>query len=66
MGQTSCSRLKYKHITEPTKEILHYIDNRRKGYTTSLQTRWLKFNNQCMGGIEPNTIYTIAGISGNS
>lgn len=24
----------------------------------------MKFNNVCMGGIEPNTIYTIAGISG--
>jgi len=27
-------------------------------------TRWSKFNRQCMGGIEPNAIYTIAGISG--
>ena len=25
----------------------------------------MKFNKQCMGGIEPNTVYTIAGISGS-
>ena len=31
----------------------------------SLKTRWAKFNRQCMGGIEPNTVYTIAGISGS-
>lgn len=58
--------LKYKPISQSTSEILKYIDDRRKGYSTSLVTRWGKFNNQCMGGIEPNTIYTIAGISGNS
>ena len=56
--------LSYKHIKEPTQEILRYIDNRRKGVSKSLKTRWSKFNKQCMGGIEPNTIYTIAGISG--
>jgi len=65
MVQTSYSRLKYRQIAEPTKEILSYINNRRKGYITSLKTRWHKFNRQCMGGIEPNTIYTIAGISGS-
>ena len=57
--------LNYKHIAEPTNEILTYIDNRRHGVTKSLKTRWPKFNRQCMGGIEPNTIYTIAGISGS-
>ena len=57
--------LSYKHIKEPTQEILRYIDNRRKGVSKSLKTRWSKFNKQCMGGIEPNTIYTIAGISGS-
>jgi len=56
--------LPYKHITEPTTEILRYIDDRRRGITKSIKTRWKKFNRQCMGGIEPNTIYTIAGISG--
>ncbi len=66
MEPTSNSkRLSYKHISEPTHEILRYIDNRRKGVSKSLKTRWSKFNRQCMGGIEPNTIYTIAGISGS-
>jgi hypothetical protein len=65
MAQTSYSRLKYRQIAEPTKEILSYINNRRKGLVTSLRTRWPKFNKHCMGGIEPNTIYTIAGISGS-
>jgi len=57
--------LTYKHIKEPTTEILRYIDDRRKGITSSLKTKWKKFNKQCMGGIEPNTIYTIAGVSGS-
>lgn len=54
-----------KHIKEPTLEIVRYIDDRRKGIVKSLKTRWSKFNKQCMGGIEPNTIYSIAGISGS-
>ena len=57
--------LPYQHIKEPTNEILNYIDNRRKGIVKSLKTKWSKFNNMCMGGIEPNTIYTIAGVSGS-
>lgn len=59
------SKLEYKHIAEPTKEIIEYINNRRFGIVKSLKTRWKKFNNACMGGIEPNTILTIAGISGS-
>lgn len=66
MERTSNNRiLEYKHIKEPTDEILRYIDDRRKGVSKSLATRWKKFNRQCMGGIEPNTIYTIAGVSGS-
>jgi len=57
--------LQYRHIKEPTSEILSYIDGRRNGSFKSLRTRWSKFNVQCMGGIEPNTIYTFAGISGS-
>ena len=57
--------LKYRHISKAADEIVEYIDSRRKGSIKSLATRWDKFNNQCMGGIEPNTIYTIAGISGS-
>lgn len=62
---SNSKRLSYKHISEPTHEILQYIDNRRNGVSKSLKTRWSKFNKQCMGGIEPNTIYTIAGVSGS-
>ena len=57
--------LTYKHIKEPTTEILGYINDRRHGVVKSLKTKWPKFNKQCMGGIEPNVIYTIAGISGS-
>lgn len=64
MEQISNNVLQYKHIKEPTTEILKYIDSRRNGTSKSLKTRWYKFNKQCMGGIEPNVIYTFAGISG--
>lgn len=56
--------LKYEHISKAADEIINYIDGRRRGISESLQTRWKKFNKLCMGGIEPNTIYVIAGISG--
>lgn len=46
------------------QEAINYISGRRDHSITSLKTRWAKFNKQCMGGIEPNTVYTIAGISG--
>ena len=46
------------------QEAINYIAGRREHSITSLKTRWVKFNKQCMGGIEPNTVYTIAGISG--
>ena len=58
------SVLKYEHISKATENILTYMDERRRGISESLMTRWGKFNRMCMGGIEPNTIYTIAGISG--
>ena len=48
-----------------TKEAVAYIAGRRNHSISSLRTRWNKFNKQCMGGIEPNTVYTIAGISGS-
>lgn len=48
-----------------TKEAVAYITGRRNHSISSLKTRWNKFNKQCMGGIEPNTVYTIAGISGS-
>jgi replicative DNA helicase len=55
----------YKHISKSTDEIMSYIKDRKNGNIQSLRTRWNKFNRQCMGGIEPNAIYTIAGISGS-
>lgn len=64
MAQNS-NKLEYRHISHATTEILKYIDSRRHGTIQSLKTRWRKFNNQCMGGIEPNTIYTVGGISGS-
>lgn len=48
-----------------TREAVAYIAGRRNHSISSLRTRWNKLNKQCMGGIEPNTVYTIAGISGS-
>lgn len=47
------------------QEAINYIKGRREHNIVSLKTRWVKFNKQCMGGIEPNTVITIAGISGS-
>lgn len=57
--------LNYRHISTATDEAVNYIEQRKNHTIQSLKTRWTKFNNQCMGGIEPNTIYTIVGISGS-
>lgn len=65
MEQTSYRPLYYRHISAAADEIVQYIDERKTGFMQSLKTRWGKFNKTCMGGIEPNTIYTIAGISGS-
>ena len=40
------------------QEAINYISGRRDHSITSLKTRWAKFNKQCMGGIEPNTVYS--------
>jgi replicative DNA helicase len=55
----------YRNTQTPADEIEEYINKRRKRVSKSLKTRWKKFNSLCMGGIEPNVIYTIAGISGS-
>ena len=47
------------------QEAINYVEGRKTHEVVSLQTRWKKFNKQCMGGIEPNTIFTIGGISGS-
>jgi replicative DNA helicase len=57
--------LPYIHIADAADEIISYMDKRRTGKIKSLKTRWERFNNTCMGGIEPNSIYTFAGISGS-
>ena len=62
---TSLNRLEYRHIEHPTNEALKYIDGRRKGTIKSLKTRWAKFNRTCNGGIEPQTVLTVCGISGS-
>lgn len=65
MEQTSTNSLPFRHISTATKEAVEYIKNRKNHKIQSLSTRWNKFNIHCMGGIEPNTIYTIVGISGS-
>lgn len=65
MEQSSFNTLPYKHISIATNEAVDYIKKRKEHKIESLKTRWNKFNSQCMGGIEPNTIYTIVGISGS-
>ena len=57
--------LQYRHISSATSEIINYMSDRKYGKVKSLKTRWRKFNAITMGGIEPNAIYTIAGISGS-
>lgn len=65
MVTSSNNNQQFKHISNATDEIIQYINNRRRGIVKSLKTRWGKFNSQCNGGIEPNIIMTIAGISGS-
>ena len=65
MEQKSYNTLPFKHISQATDEIIDYIVERKDHEIASLKTRWTKFNNLCMGGIEPNAIYTISGISGS-
>ena len=57
--------LPIRHISTVTKEAVRYISARKDHNVISLATRWNKLNSCCMGGIEPNTVYTIAGISGS-
>lgn len=54
-----------RHMSVVAQEAINYIEGRRTHNISSLKTRWEKLNKQCMGGIEPNTIYTFAGISGS-
>lgn len=65
MEQISSKTLSFRHISTATNEAVEYIRKRKNHEIQSLRTRWNKFNKSCMGGIEPNTIYTIVGISGS-
>lgn len=65
MEQRLSKPLPYKHISQPTEEIIQYIQDRRTGHRKSLQTKWPKLNNRMNGGIEPNVLITVAGISGS-
>lgn len=57
--------LKYIPIDVAAKEIITYMNDRREGRAKSLKTPWKKLNEACMGGIEWQTITTIAGMSGS-
>lgn len=63
MEQTSFNYVRPMRVV--AQEAIDYIAGRREHSIVSLKTRWNKFNKQCMGGIEPNTVMTIAGISGS-
>ena len=65
MEQNSINTLTFRHISTAASEAVEYIRERKNHQIQSLKTRWNKFNTHCMGGIEPNTIYTIVGISGS-
>ena len=56
---------KVRPMSIVAQEAVNYIAGRREHSIVSLKTRWEKFNKQCMGGIEPNIVMTIAGISGS-
>lgn len=63
--EQSYFNLSIRPISVVTNEALNYIKARKEHDVISLATRWKKLNRCCMGGIEPNTVYTIAGISGS-
>lgn len=65
MDEKEIRGLKYVHIENAAKDIVTYMNNRRKGLAKSLKTPWKKLNEACMGGIEWQTITTIAGMSGS-
>ena len=65
MEQQYPNILQYKPISEAAAESVNYIESRKNHSIVPLKTRWEKFNRTCCGGIEPNMIITIAGISGS-
>ena len=65
MEQQYSNIMQYKTIAEAAEESVRYIESRKNHTIIPLKTRWEKFNRVCCGGIEPNMIITIAGISGS-
>ena len=57
--------LPIKNIQVATREAVTYIKSRKEHTIKSLRTRWNKLNKCMMGGIEPNVVITITGISGS-
>jgi replicative DNA helicase len=65
MATNSGKLLDIRHIAAPTIDIVKYIDHRRKGHSFSLKTKWPKLNRLAMGGLEPNVLISIVGMSGS-
>lgn len=63
--EQSYSSLPIKTISNVTNEAVGYIKARKEHTIRSLRTRWPKLNKCMMGGIEPNVVITITGISGS-
>jgi len=59
------SELKIDNISTASQQLIDYVKARKEHTIESLKTHWHKFNKYCMGGIEPNTVYTVTGISGS-
>ena len=56
-------KLSWRPMSVVTQEAVDYIRSRKEHKISSLKTRWNKLNRVCMGGIEPNIVMTITGIS---
>lgn len=52
-------------IASVVDETLNYIEARRNGSIKPLRTGYKKFNQLCGGGIDPNSITCVVGISGS-
>lgn len=62
--QNAVKILPFESISQVANKSINYIKARKNHSIVSLKTRWDKFN-KATGGIEPNMIFTIAGISGS-
>jgi replicative DNA helicase len=58
-------RTKWKHISEIRKDALEYMEKRKAGLIESIRTKWKKFNDAGIGGLEWGSITTIAGRPGS-